>query len=67
MAQTRLTASGVSSQADVDKIVSAGEAVAGARFVNVKLDDGTVVVTHSDDFNVEDFKAALKAAGYSAS
>lgn len=67
MAQTRLTASGVSSQGDVDKIVAAGEAVTGARFVNVKLDDGTVVITHSDDFNVEDFKAALQAAGYPAS
>ena len=67
MAQTRFVATGVSSKKDVEKIVEVGESVAGARFVNVRLEDGTIVVTHSDDFNPDNFKSALAGAGYAVS
>lgn len=64
MAQTRLVASGVTSKGDADKIVEAGEAVEGVRFVNVKIEDGSVVITHSDTFSPDAFKTAIKAAGF---
>ena len=64
MAQTRLVAPGISSQNDADKIAKAGEAVEGVRFVNVSVGDGGIVITHSDTFNADAFKAAVKAAGY---
>ena len=64
MAQTRLVASGIASRGDADKVTAAGEAVEGVRFVNVNLDDGGIVITHSDTFNADAFKSAIEAAGY---
>lgn len=67
MAQTRLVATGISSKNDAEKIVAAGEAVEGARFVNVNVDDGGIVITHTDAFNVDAFKAAIEAIGFTFS
>ena len=67
MAQTRLVATGISSKTDADKIAQAGEAVEGVRFVNVNVDDGGIVVTHSDAFNADTFKAAIQAIGFNFS
>ena len=59
MAQTRLVATGITSKTDADKIAQAGEAVEGVRFVNVNHDDGGIVITHTDAFNVDTFKSAI--------
>ena len=67
MAQTRLVASGVSSQGDADKIVNAGEAVKGVKFINVRVDDGVTIITHGDDFDLDAFKSAVKTAGFDVS
>ena len=61
MAQTRLVATGITSKTDADKSAQAGGAVEGVRFVNVNHDDGGIVITHSDAFNVDAFKSAVQA------
>lgn len=61
MAQTRLVATGITSKTDADKIA---QAVEGVRFVNVNHDDGGIVITHTDAFNVDTFKSAIQALGF---
>lgn len=66
MAQTKIAVSGMSSKADGDKLAEQTASVAGVRFVNANHEQGYVVVTHSDEFDVEAYKAAANAAGFSA-
>lgn len=48
----------VADQAAADALVAKTETIAGVKFVNVNIDKGTVVVTHSEDFDEAAFKAA---------
>ncbi len=47
----------VADQAAADALVAKAETITGVKFVNVNIDKGTVVVTHSDDFDEAAFKA----------
>lgn len=48
----------VADQAAADALVAKTENIAGVKFVNINVEKGTVVVTHSDDFDEAAFKAA---------
>lgn len=48
----------VADQAAADEIVKKTENVTGVRFVNVNVDNGSIVVTHGDDYDEAGFKAA---------
>lgn len=48
----------VADQAAADALVAKTENIAGVKFVNVNIGNGTVVVTHGDDFDEAAFKAA---------
>lgn len=58
MPQTKFDAK-VADQAAADQIVSKAEGVADVKFVNVNLEQGTIVVTHGDDFDESAFKSAV--------
>lgn len=47
----------VADQAAADALVAKTETIAGVKFVNVNIDKGTVIVTHSEDFDEAAFKA----------
>lgn len=66
MAQTKIIVAGMSSKVDGDKLAEQTGSVAGVKFVNANHEQGYVVVTHGDDFDVDAFKAAINAAGFSA-
>lgn len=57
MPQTQIQAN-IADQAAADAIVSKGENVAGVKFVNVSVENNTVVVTHDDSFDEAAFKSA---------
>lgn len=65
MPQTMINVTGIGNKADIDRLVQKGEAVAGVKMVNAN-EDGRVVITHGDGFDVEAFKAALKGEGFSS-
>lgn len=48
----------VADQAAAEAFVAKTETVAGVKFVNVNVSNGTVVVTHGEDFDEAAFKAA---------
>lgn len=56
----------MTSKTDGDKLAEQTSSVAGVRFVNANHEQGYVVVTHTDDFDENAFKAAVNAAGFSA-
>ena len=66
MPQTLINVGGVSGKPDAEKIMAAGEALEGVRLVNVNINDGRVVVTHTADFDIETFKKTVTDLGYSA-
>ncbi|WP_304334617.1 hypothetical protein [Conchiformibius steedae] len=66
MAQSKITVGGLKDKGDADKLIAQTEAVAGVRWVNVNVDAGFVVVTHTDAFDDAVFKAAVAAAGFTA-
>lgn len=66
MAQSKINVSGMTSKTDGDKLAEQTSSVAGVRFVNANHEQGYVVVTHTDDFDENAFKAAVNAAGFSA-
>ncbi|QMT31283.1 hypothetical protein [Alysiella filiformis] len=66
MAQTKITITGLNNKADGDKLAEQTSGVVGVKFVNVNHEQGYAVVTHGDDFNVDNFKAAVAAAGFGA-
>ncbi|MDO5686319.1 MAG: heavy metal-associated domain-containing protein [Neisseria sp.] len=65
MAQLQVQVSGVSSKENADQLKAAGEALPGVKLVNVNFEDGRVVITHGDGFDVESFKKAAAALGFS--
>ncbi|STZ07644.1 Uncharacterised protein [Moraxella caprae] len=48
----------VADQAAADALIAKTETIAGVKFVNVNIDKGTVIVTHSEDFDEAAFKVA---------
>lgn len=48
----------VADKAAAEEFVKKTETVKGVKFVNVNIDNGSVVVTHSDDYDEAAFKAA---------
>lgn len=66
MPQMLIQVAGMASKTDADRLVAKGEAVAGVKMVNANHEDGCVVITHGEGFDVEAFKAALNAEGFSA-
>ena len=64
MPQTLIQVSGMKNKTDGDRLVLKGETVAGVRMVNANHDAGRVVITHGDGFDIEAFKAALSAEGF---
>jgi hypothetical protein len=64
MPQMLIQVSGMNNKTDGDRLVLKGETVAGVRMVNANHDDGRVVITHGDGFDLEAFKAALSAEGF---
>ena len=48
----------VADQAAADTLVKNTEEIQGVKFVNVNIDNGSVVVTHGEDFDEAAFKAA---------
>lgn len=67
MAQSKITVTGMGGKADADRLVEQTSSVKGVKFVNANPDENYVVVTHGDDFDEAAFKAAINAAGFSAS
>ncbi|RRD89926.1 hypothetical protein [Conchiformibius steedae] len=65
MAQSKIVVNGLKDKGDADKLVAQTEHVAGIRWVNVNVEEGYVVITHSDAFDEVLFKAAVEAAGFS--
>lgn len=47
----------VADQSAAKDLVEATSDIAGVKWVNVNLEKGTVVVTHSDDFDEAKFKS----------
>ena len=47
----------VTDQSATKELVAATSDITGVKWVNVNLDKGTVVVTHSDDFDEAKFKS----------
>ncbi|MBH5329176.1 hypothetical protein H9Q10_05780 [Eikenella sp. S3360] len=66
MPQMLIQVSGMQSKTDGDRLVAKGETVAGVRMVNANHDDGRVVITHGDGFDIAAFKAALAEEGFTA-
>lgn len=66
MPQMLIQVAGMANKTDADRLVVTGEGVPGVKMVNANHEDGRVVITHGDGFDVEAFKAALNAAGFSA-
>ena len=64
MPQTLINVDGISAKPDAEKIMTAGEALEGVRLVNVNINDGRVVVTHTADFDIEVFKKTVIDLGY---
>lgn len=64
MPQMMINVTGLSSKADADRLVQTGETVAGVKMVNANHDDGRVVITHGDGFDIDAFKSALQGAGF---
>ena len=65
MPQMLIQVSGIQSKTDGDRLVAKGETVAGVRMVNANHEDGRVVITYGDGFDVSAFKAALVEEGFS--
>ncbi len=61
MAQTLFKSSGITGS-NSDALKDAGSAVADVKWVNVNINNDTVVVTHGDDFDADTFVSALKGA-----
>lgn len=57
MPQSQFNAT-VADKAAADALVAKTENLPGVKFVNVNIDNGTIVVTHGDDFDENAFKAA---------
>lgn len=57
MPQTKIEAS-IADQATADAIVKNTESVAGVKFVNVNIDNNSIVITHDDSFDEAAFKSA---------
>ncbi|WP_346265211.1 MULTISPECIES: hypothetical protein [Eikenella] len=64
MPQTLIQVSGMKHKTDEDRLVLKGETVAGVRMVNANHDNGRVVITHGEGFDLETFKAAISAEGF---
>lgn len=48
----------ISDKALAEEIIKKTEELKGVKFVNVNIDHGSIVVTHSEDFDEAAFKAA---------
>ncbi|MBO1531024.1 hypothetical protein J3492_07320 [Psychrobacter sp. F1192] len=48
----------VTSKDAADQLVADTESVQGVKWVNVNIDQGTIVVTHSEDYDEAAFKSA---------
>lgn len=48
----------VTSKDAADQLVADTESVKGVKWVNVNIDQGTIVVTHSEDYDEAAFKSA---------
>lgn len=66
MPQTLIHIGGIGGKADADKLVDVGEALPGVKLVNVNFNDGRVVITHQEGFDVEVFKKAATDLGFSS-
>ncbi|MDO4693115.1 MAG: hypothetical protein Q4A62_00590 [Eikenella sp.] len=66
MPQMLIRVAGMANKTDADRLVVKGETVPGVKMVNANYEDGRVVITHGEGFDVEAFKAALNAEGFSA-
>ena len=55
------------SKQDGDRLAEQTAGVAGVRFVNANHEEGYVVVTYGDGFDEAAYKAAVNAAGFTAS
>ncbi len=64
MAQSAFSVKGMSCQDCVNSVTQAAEGVAGVRFININLADGRVVVTHTDDLDKNQLKAAIEDQGF---
>jgi len=56
MAQTSYELT-VADQSAANELIEAAGKLSGVKWVNVNMDKGTVVITHSDDFDEADFKS----------
>ena len=65
MPQILIHVSSMKHKTDGDRLVAKGETVAGVRMVNANHDDGRVVITHGDGFDIAAFKAAMTEEGFS--
>ena len=66
MPQTLIKVSGVDNEDNARKLVAEGEQFPGIRLINVNTNDGRVVITHTDTFDLESFKHKLAEWGLSA-
>lgn len=66
MPQMLIQVAGMANKTDADRLVAKGETVAGVKMVNANHEDGRVVITHGEGFDVEALKAALNGEGFSA-
>lgn len=62
--QTKITINGLKNRDDAEKLTQQGNDVAGVRFINVNVDAGYAVITHSEEFDEAAFKAAVTTAGF---
>lgn len=67
MPQCKISVSGMGSKQDGDRLAEQTAGVAGVRFVNANHEGGYVVVTYGDGFDEAAYKAAVNAAGFTAS
>lgn len=58
MPQTKYDVS-VTDKARADEIIKQAEEIKGVKFVNINPDNGSIVVTHSEDFDESAFKAVI--------
>lgn len=58
MPQTKYDVS-VTDKARADEIIKQAEEIKGVKFVNINPDNGSIVVTHSEDFDETAFKAVI--------
>lgn len=49
----------ISDKALAEEIIKKTEELKGVKFVNVNADNGSIVVTHGDDFDEAEFKAII--------